>query len=48
MEHLAGIDDFELADALYEAALKRWPTANIMLRAGARVIKDSRRPRLVK
>jgi hypothetical protein len=48
LEHLAGVDDFELADALYEAALKRWPKANITLRAGARVIHDSRRPRLVK
>jgi hypothetical protein len=45
---LGGVDDFELADALYEAALKRWPKANIMLRAGARVIHDSRKPRLEK
>jgi hypothetical protein len=27
IEHLGGVDDFELADALYEAALKRWPKA---------------------
>jgi hypothetical protein len=31
IEHLGGVDDFELADALYEAAL--WPRASIMLRA---------------
>ena len=46
IEHLAGVDDFELADALYEAALKRWPKANILLRAG--VGCSRRRPRLVK
>jgi hypothetical protein len=48
VEHLGGVDDFELADALYEAALKRWPRENIMLRQGARVVHASRRPRLVK
>jgi hypothetical protein len=46
IEHLVGVDDFELADALYEAALKRWPKANILLRAG--VGCSRRRPRLVK
>jgi hypothetical protein len=48
LEHLAGVDDFILADALYEAALKRWPHATILLRRGASVIHDSRRTRLVK
>jgi hypothetical protein len=48
LEHLAGVDDFMLADDVYEAALKRWPNAAILLRRGASVIHDSRRPRLVK
>ena len=48
LEHLAGVDDFMLADDVYEAALKRWPQAAILLRRGASVIHDSRKPRLVK
>jgi hypothetical protein len=45
-EHVAGLEDFELAVATYEAACKRWPGDPIMLRQGARVVKDSRKTRL--
>jgi hypothetical protein len=41
VEHLAGVEDFELALATYQAAVKRWPNARIMLRNRARVVKDS-------
>jgi len=43
--HLAGIEDFELAMATYQAARKRWPGAAITLRQGARVIEDGRQVR---
>ncbi len=46
-EQLAGVEDFELADATWRAAVKRWPKEAIILRQRARVIHDSRRPRLV-
>jgi hypothetical protein len=45
-EHVAGLEDFELAVTTYEAACKRWPSNPIMLRQGARVIHDSRKTRL--
>jgi hypothetical protein len=32
VEHVAGVDDFELAEATYRAAVARWPTARITLR----------------
>jgi hypothetical protein len=48
LEHLANIESFELARACYLAALELWPKSPIMLRQGARVLLDSRRPRLVK
>jgi hypothetical protein len=48
IEHLAGAEDFMLAEALYEAAINRWPKAAILLRQAAWVVRDSRRPRLVK
>jgi hypothetical protein len=47
IEHLAGVEDFEVAMATYRAACQRWPNAAITLRQGARVIQDSRRLRLV-
>jgi len=47
IEHVAGVDDFEVAEATYRAAVARWPTARITLRQGARVIEDSRRLRAV-
>jgi len=46
-EHLAGIEDSEVAKATYQAAVKRWPKAVITLRQRARIIYDSRRPRVV-
>jgi hypothetical protein len=42
IEHLAGIEDCQLAMATYRAACKRWPGTVITLRQGARVIEDNR------
>jgi hypothetical protein len=36
VEHVAGVDDFEVAEATYRAAVVRWPRARITLRQGAR------------
>jgi hypothetical protein len=47
VERVAGVDDFEVAEATYRAAVARWPRARITLRQGARVIEDSRRLRVV-
>jgi len=47
-EHLAGVEDYLLAEAVWREAIARWPKATIILRAGARVVKDSRRLRVVK
>jgi hypothetical protein len=47
-ETIAGVDDFEIAETTWLAAVKRWPRERIMLRQGARVVRDSRRPRAVK
>jgi hypothetical protein len=41
LEHVAGADDFQVAEAIYKAAIARWPTARITLRQGARVVHDS-------
>ena len=41
VEHIAGIDDFEIAEATYWAAVARWPAARITLRQGARVVMKS-------
>jgi hypothetical protein len=38
VEHVAGVDDFEVAEATYRAAVARWPAARITLRHGARVV----------
>jgi hypothetical protein len=38
VEQIAGIDDFEVAEATYRAAIARWPRARITLRQGARVV----------
>ena len=46
IEHLAGIEDHQLAMATYLAACQGWPGA-VTLRQGARVIEHSRRTRLV-
>jgi hypothetical protein len=47
-EHLAGVEDYLLAEAVWREAMARWPKATIILRQGARVVHDSRRPRVVK
>jgi hypothetical protein len=41
VEHVAGADDFQVAEAIYCAAIARWPTARIALRQGARVVHES-------
>ena len=46
LEHLAGIENRELAMAAYAAACKLWPGEPIVLRQGARVVEDSRNTRL--
>jgi hypothetical protein len=47
-EHLAGVEDYILAEAVWREAIARWPDAAIILRQGARVVHDSRRPPVVK
>ena len=42
IEHVAGVDDFEVAEATYRAAVARWPRARITLRQGIRVVHDTR------
>jgi hypothetical protein len=32
------VDDFEVAEATYRAAIARWPAARITLRQGGRVV----------
>jgi hypothetical protein len=44
-EHIAGVDDLEVAEATYRAAVARWPTARITLRQGARVVLESEQRR---
>jgi hypothetical protein len=34
-EHLAGVDDYILAEAVWREAIARWPGATIILRQGA-------------
>jgi hypothetical protein len=41
LEQIAGIDDFEVAEVTYRAAVARWPRARITLRQGARVVMKS-------
>jgi hypothetical protein len=48
VEHVAGVEDYQIALATYHAACERWPGIPITLRQGARVIEDSRRLRLVR
>jgi hypothetical protein len=47
VEHVAGVEDYQVALATYRAACERWPGTPITLRHGARVIEDSRRLRVV-
>jgi hypothetical protein len=42
LEHVAGIEDYTVARAAYEAAVARWPGEMVTLRQGARVVFDSR------
>jgi hypothetical protein len=46
LEHLADVEDFDLAMATYRAACLRWPGAAITIRRGARIIEDGRKRRL--
>jgi hypothetical protein len=41
LEHVAGIEDFEVAEATYRAAIARWPMARITLRQGIRVVHET-------
>jgi Adenylate and Guanylate cyclase catalytic domain len=47
IEHLAGVEDLQVAKATYLAACQRWPGTPITLRQGPRVIEDSRQTRLL-
>ena len=40
-DSIAGVDDFEVAEATYRAAVARWPTARITLRQCGRVVHES-------
>ena len=46
LEHLAGVEDFDLAMAAYRAACLRWPGAAITIWQGARILEDNRKRRL--
>jgi hypothetical protein len=41
VDHLAGVEDLDVAAATYRAACRRWPKAKITLRQGARVVDKS-------
>jgi hypothetical protein len=43
LEHLAGVEDFDLAMATYRAACLRWPGAAVTIGQGARIFEDSRK-----
>jgi hypothetical protein len=51
VEHVADVDDFEVAEAIYRAAVTRWPRARITLRrcmipGNAPALLRSARPRV--
>jgi hypothetical protein len=48
LEHVAGVEDYQVALVTYRAACERWPGNPVTLRQGARVIEDSRRLRLAR
>jgi hypothetical protein len=48
VEHVAGVEDYQVALATYRAPCERWAGTPVTLRHGARVIEDSRRLRVVK
>jgi hypothetical protein len=45
-QHIAGVEDYQIALATFRAASERWPSIPITLRQGSRVIEDSRCLRL--
>jgi hypothetical protein len=47
VEHVAGIEDYQLHSLPTEPPASCWPGIPITLRQGARVIEDSRRLRVV-
>jgi hypothetical protein len=46
VDHIAGIEDYELALTTFRAACERWSGIPITLRQGSRVLEDSRRLRM--
>jgi hypothetical protein len=42
-DHLAGVEDFMLAKATFDAAVRRWPKSRIRLCQEARIVEDSQR-----
>jgi hypothetical protein len=45
IEHLARVEDYQVPQTTYRAAVERWPGGAFTLRQGARVIENSRRTR---
>jgi hypothetical protein len=43
MRHVAGLEDYAVAQAAYDRACTRWPKEVVTLREGARVVEDGRR-----
>jgi len=41
VEHVAGVDDLEVAEATYRAAVARWPAERITLGQGIRVVHNT-------
>jgi hypothetical protein len=41
LEHVAGLEDFAVAQAAYDRACRRWPKDRITLQQGARLIQES-------
>jgi hypothetical protein len=41
IEHVVEVENFEGAEALYRAAVERWPTCRVILRQGERIVRDS-------
>jgi hypothetical protein len=46
VEHVAGVEDYQLALATFHAACELWPRTHITLRQGARLLEDSLRLRM--
>lgn len=41
IEHVVDIENYEGAEALYKAAVRRWPSCRIILRQGEQIVRDS-------